>query len=73
MKRLLAGLFASRKLELSRPLTVLVERLKFRMSALLRRRSFGALVLLGLLNGLLPCGLVYVAGALQSHELKHKE
>jgi hypothetical protein len=33
------------------------------MSVLLRRRSFAALALLGLLNGLLPCGLVYVACA----------
>ena len=33
------------------------------MSSLLRRRSLPALGLLGLLNGLLPCGLVYVACA----------
>jgi len=31
------------------------------MSRLLRRRGIGALGLLGALNGLLPCGLVYVA------------
>ena len=58
---LLLGLFASRRLALWRPLTALVEQLKARMSALFSRRSFGALALLGLLNGLLPCGLVYVA------------
>ncbi len=60
---LLAGLFTSRKLALWRPLTALVDRTKSGMSALLRRRSFVALGLLGLLNGLLPCGLVYVACA----------
>jgi len=60
---LLVGLFASRKLALWRPVTVLVEQLKSRMAALLRRRSFNALLVLGLLNGLLPCGLVYVACA----------
>ena len=60
---LLAGLFSARKLGVSRPVTALVERLKSGMSGLLRRRSFGGSVLLGLLNGLLPCGLVYVACA----------
>lgn len=60
---LLVGLFASRKLALWRPINSLVEQLKLRMSALLRRRSFDALLVLGLLNGLLPCGLVYVACA----------
>jgi sulfite exporter TauE/SafE len=60
---LLVGLFASRKLALWRPVNALVEQLKSRMAALLRRRSFDALLVLGLLNGLLPCGLVYVACA----------
>jgi sulfite exporter TauE/SafE len=60
---LLAGLFTSRKLALWRPVTLSVERLKLHMSTLLRRRSFAALAALGLLNGLLPCGLVYVACA----------
>jgi len=60
---LLAGLFASRKLALWRPLTALLERFKSRMGALLRRRSLDALLVLGLFNGLLPCGLVYVACA----------
>jgi len=31
------------------------------MSAQLQRRTFRSLALLGALNGLLPCGLVYVA------------
>jgi sulfite exporter TauE/SafE len=60
---LLGGLFFSRKLALWRPVTVLVERLKSLMGGLLRQRSFVALLALGLLNGLLPCGLVYVAAA----------
>src|SRR3982751_1635714 len=57
---LLAGLCASRKLSLWRPVSVLVERLKSSMAVMLRRRSFASLAVLGLLNGLLPCGLVYV-------------
>jgi uncharacterized protein len=60
---LLLGLFASRKLALWRPVTWIVNQLRSRMSLLLRRQSFAALVVLGLLNGLLPCGLVYVACA----------
>ena len=60
---LLTGLFSSRKLALWPPVTALVEQLKFRMSALLRRRSLLSLAALGLFNGLLPCGLVYVACA----------
>lgn len=60
---LIAGLFASRKLALWRPVTLLVNQLKTRMSALLRQRSLVSVALLGLLNGLLPCGLVYVAAA----------
>jgi sulfite exporter TauE/SafE len=60
---LLTGLFASRHLALWRPVTRLIEQLKRIMAGQLRRRSLAALALLGLLNGLLPCGLVYVACA----------
>jgi sulfite exporter TauE/SafE len=60
---LMVGLFASRKLALWRPVTALVESLKRRMAGLLRQRSFIGLLVLGLLNGFLPCGLVYVACA----------
>jgi uncharacterized protein len=60
---LLAGVFASRRLASWQPLTRLVDHLKAQMSTLLHRRSLTALAALGLLNGLLPCGLVYVAGA----------
>jgi sulfite exporter TauE/SafE len=60
---LITGLFASRKLALWKPVTLLVNQLKSRMSALLRQRSLFSVTGLGLLNGLLPCGLVYVAAA----------
>ena len=60
---LLAGFCVSQRLALSRPVEALVRRLKAGMGTLLRRRSLTALCLLGVLNGLLPCGLVYVAGA----------
>jgi len=60
---LLIGLFASRKLALWRPVTFLVNGVKKRMGALLRQRTFTSMTILGLLNGLLPCGLVYVAAA----------
>lgn len=60
---LLAGLVSTRKLALWRPVTVLVGYLKASMGSLLTRPSASSLGLLGLLNGLLPCGLVYVAGA----------
>jgi sulfite exporter TauE/SafE len=60
---LLAGLFASRRLALWQPVATMVETLKHRMAHLLRQRSFTALGMLGVLNGFLPCGLVYVAAA----------
>lgn len=60
---LIAGLLASRRLALAAPVVGLVNRLKAGMGALLQRRSASGLGLLGLLNGLLPCGLVYVACA----------
>lgn len=45
-----------------------VLRLKSGFSILFKHRSAGAMLLIGLLNGLLPCGLVYVAiaGAIAS-------
>lgn len=60
---LLAGLVLARPNVSGRFFGGLIERLKSPMSALLRRRSPDALLMLGLLNGLLPCGLVYVAAA----------
>lgn len=58
---ILAGFFLSKKLALSAPVVRLVFRLKTAMSAQLQQRTFRSLALLGGLNGLLPCGLVYVA------------
>lgn len=60
---LLAGLFSSRRAAMAKPVSALVTRLRSGMSHFLRRRSLISLAALGLLNGLLPCGLVYVAGA----------
>lgn len=60
---LILGLFASKRLALWQPVTRAVNALKSRLAVLLRQRSFGSLLTLGLLNGLLPCGLVYVAAA----------
>ncbi len=60
---LILGLLVSRKLSVWFPVARLVAQLKSRMAVLLRRRSIESLALLGLLNGLLPCGLVYVACA----------
>jgi len=44
----------------------MVGKLKIKLGALIRKRSYGSLFLIGILNGLLPCGLVYmaIAGAL---------
>ncbi len=60
---LLASLLISRRLAVSQPIVAVVGILKGRMSWLLQRRAFSSLAMLGLLNGLLPCGLVYVACA----------
>ncbi|MCX8089318.1 MAG: sulfite exporter TauE/SafE family protein [Verrucomicrobiae bacterium] len=60
---LLVGLVLARPRFSGRFLGAFIERLKAPMTALLRRHSPDALLLLGLLNGLLPCGLVYVAAA----------
>ena len=38
-----------------------VGNLKIKLGHLLRKRSYSSLLLIGLLNGLLPCGLVYMA------------
>jgi len=60
---LLAGLFASRRLSAWNPVLPWIARLKSGMAGLLKQKSIPALGLLGMLNGLLPCGLVYVACA----------
>ena len=58
---ILAGFLVSKRVALSAPVVRLVGRLKTAMGAQLRERSLRSLTLLGMLNGLLPCGLVYVA------------
>jgi sulfite exporter TauE/SafE len=60
---LLAGLASSRRVALSRPVVLLVGQLKSRMSVRLRQQSLVSLGILGLFNGFLPCGFVYVACA----------
>lgn len=66
---ILAGVLVSSRWLNGVPLSRFVVRLKSAFGSLLQRRSLGAVALLGALNGLLPCGLVYVAGAaaLASH------
>lgn len=60
---ILAGLFATSRFAVGAPVTQSVGRLKKLFGSLLKKRSVGSLYALGLLNGLLPCGLVYVAAA----------
>lgn len=60
---ILLGFMASTRLALHTPAARVVTRLKSAFAGLLRRRSLGSTFLLGGLNGLLPCGLVYVAAA----------
>ena len=59
----LAAFFFTSKISLSTSLSRAVGMLKTAFGTLLQRRTFGSLLLLGLVNGLLPCGLVYVACA----------
>ncbi|HXI53326.1 MAG TPA: sulfite exporter TauE/SafE family protein [Candidatus Saccharimonadales bacterium] len=58
---LLAGLAASAKAQLAAPLYKWVGWWKHSAAGLLQRNSLGGQAVLGALNGLLPCGLVYVA------------
>jgi sulfite exporter TauE/SafE len=60
---ILLGLLAANRFRLGLPATQLVSRLKPLFGPLLRSSSAFSMFLLGLLNGLLPCGLVYVACA----------
>jgi sulfite exporter TauE/SafE len=60
---LLIGLLASSRFATGLPVVNAVGWLKSALGRLLQRRSLGSVFALGLLNGLLPCGLVYVAAA----------
>jgi sulfite exporter TauE/SafE len=60
---ILVGLVAGQLDSLTHYVAGPVNQLKAMLGVLLRQRSAGALFMFGLLNGLLPCGLVYVACA----------
>lgn len=59
---ILLGLIVSTRATVP-PVVRAVGWLKARLGTLLQKRSLSSLLLLGLLNGLLPCGLVYAAAA----------
>jgi uncharacterized protein len=60
---ILAGLLLSTKLALKTSVAKLVTRLKTTFARLLQRRTLASQFALGAINGLLPCGLVYIATA----------
>lgn len=60
---ILLGLLASSRFALGLPAITAVGWLKSSFGKLLQQRSLTSVFLLGLLNGLLPCGLVYAAAA----------
>ncbi|NDD39883.1 MAG: sulfite exporter TauE/SafE family protein [Verrucomicrobia bacterium] len=60
---ILASLLVSSRFALGLPATTAVGWLKSGLGKLLATRSLRSVFLLGLLNGLLPCGLVYAACA----------
>ncbi len=60
---ILSGLVVAGWAGVAGPLTSWVNRVKGWLGVLLKRRTLGSLALLGLVNGLLPCGLVYAACA----------
>lgn len=60
---ILVGLFISPRFANTVPMTRAVSWLKAALGNLLQRRALPAMFGMGLLNGLLPCGLVYVACA----------
>lgn len=60
---ILAGLLASTRYAVNAPMSKALARLRSSLGKLLQRRTFGSIFLLGVLNGFLPCGLVYVACA----------
>jgi hypothetical protein len=60
---ILIGVFVSPRLVNRVPVARAVNWLKAALGTMLQRRALPALFVIGLLNGLLPCGLVYVAAA----------
>jgi len=60
---ILLGLAASSRYAVKTPVSKIIGGVRCRLAPLLRKRSYGSVMLLGVLNGFLPCGLVYVACA----------
>lgn len=60
---ILAGLLLSSRCALKFPVIKMVTKLKTSFARMLWQRGLGAQFLMGAINGLLPCGLVYVAAA----------
>ncbi|HEX5218726.1 MAG TPA: sulfite exporter TauE/SafE family protein [Verrucomicrobiae bacterium] len=60
---ILVGLFSSRRFAGALPMTHGVQWLKTTLGKQFQRRELTALFTIGMLNGLLPCGLVYIACA----------
>jgi len=60
---LLLGLFLAARCKLNAPAWRAVVWLKTTFAVLLKRRTYASVFLLGAINGLLPCGLVYAAAA----------
>src|SRR5512145_2846733 len=58
---MLFAVVASSRIRVGMPAVRFVGFLKSRLGNLLQRKSVGSQFLFGLLNGLLPCGLVYAA------------
>ncbi|HSG68617.1 MAG TPA: sulfite exporter TauE/SafE family protein [Bacteroidales bacterium] len=60
-----------RRINLERSAYAIVSRLKGRFSKMFSIRSYSSLFTIGILNGFLPCGLVYIAlaGAIVSGEI----
>jgi len=59
------------KFSFSRPLYVIIAKVKTKLGLYLKKSSFQALFSIGFFNGFLPCGLVYMAllGAISTGEL----
>jgi sulfite exporter TauE/SafE len=70
---MLIGLFVSPRFARALTLARAVSWLKSALGKLLQRRALSSLFGIGLLNGLLPCGLVYVAcaGAATAENVLH--
>lgn len=60
---ILLGLLASSRYAIKTPISKVVSSARSSLASLLRQRTLRSIFLLGLLNGFLPCGLVYVACA----------